>query len=160
MTAIVILFALGILLLAAEVIVPGAVLGIIGGVALAVGVILAFVRLGFDGGVIATSVAAVVAGLVFYLEFVLLPKSRLTRSLAVSGVAGGAGQPPVADRGVIGRQALAVTALAPSGFVELDGKRYEAFARHGHAAKGERLDIVDLDSFRLIVSKPTLPSST
>ncbi len=160
MTLIALLFAVGIVLIAAEVIVPGAILGVLGGVALAAGVIAAFVRLGFEGGVWATMAAVVVGGFALYLEFVLLPKSRLARSIAVSGTAGGAGQPPVADRSVIGRQALTVTALAPSGLVEIDGRRYEAFARHGHSPKGERLDVVDVDNFRLIVSKPSLPASS
>lgn len=160
MMAIVLLFTVGIALIAAEVVVPGAILGIIGGVALVAGVIAAFVRLGFEGGLWATAAAAVVGGLALYLEFVLLPKSRLTRALAVSGTAGGAGQPPVADRSVIGRQALTVTALAPTGIVEIDGRRYEAFARHGHSPKGERLDVVAVDNFRLIVSKPSLPVSS
>ncbi len=160
MSLIVLLFAVGIALLAAEVVVPGAVLGILGGIALVLGVIVAFVRLGFDGGIWATTAALVVGGIALYLEFVLLPKSRFTRSLAVSSTAGGAGQPPVADRSVVGRQALALTALAPTGMVEIDGRRYEAFARHGHSAKGERLDVVDVDNFRLIVSKPALPASS
>lgn len=160
MSLIILLFAAGIVLIAAEVIVPGAVLGILGGLALAMGVILSFVRLGFQLGMFATLVAALVGALALYLEFVLLPKSRLARSLAVSGTAGGAGQPPVADRSVVGRQALTVTALAPTGLVEIDGRRYEAFARHGHSAKGERLDVVDVDNFRLIVSKPSLPASS
>ena len=47
-----------------------------------------------------------------------------------------------------------------AGIVEIDGRRYEAFARHGHSAKGERLDVVDVDNFRLIVSKPSLPVSS
>lgn len=160
MTAIVLLFTVGIVLIAAEVVVPGAILGIIGGVALVAGVIAAFVRLGPEGGLWATSAAVVVGGFALYLEFILLPKSRLTRSLAVSGTAGGTGQPPVADRSVVGRQALAVTALAPTGMVEIDGRRYEAFALHGHSAKGERLDVVGVDNFRLIVSKPSLPASS
>lgn len=160
MSLIILLFAAGIVLIAAEVIVPGAVLGILGGLALAMGVILSFVRLGFQHGMLATLVAALVGALALYLEFVLLPKSRLARSLAVSGTAGGAGQPPVADRSVVGRQALTVTALAPSGLVEIDGRRYEAFARHGHSPKGERLEVVGIDNFRLIVSKPSLPASS
>jgi membrane-bound ClpP family serine protease len=37
--------------------------------------------------------------------------------------------------------------------VELGGRRYEAFSRSGLAQAGERLDIVDVDNFRLIVSE-------
>jgi membrane-bound ClpP family serine protease len=85
---------------------------------------------------------------------VLLPKSRLAKSFSMSGTVAGTSQPPIADRAVIGRQVVAITALAPSGMVELGGRRYEAFSRSGLAQAGERLDIVDVDNFRLIVSKP------
>lgn len=154
MTAVVLLFVAGIVMLAIEVVVPGAVVGICGGVAIVAGVISAFVQFGFDGGIIATVVALVLAGVTLYLEFVLLPKTGLVKALSMSGTISGTSQPVVAERkDVVGRQAIAVTALAPSGFVEIDGRRYEAFARDGHTRVGERLDVVDVDNFRLIVSK-------
>lgn len=159
MTLVVTLFVAGIVLLAIEVVVPGAVLGIAGGVAILVGVIAAFAQFGFDGGMIAALAALVVAGVVLYLEFVLLPKTRLARALSMSGTVQGTSQPAIADRkNVVGRQAVAVTVLSPSGYVELDGRRYEAFSRDGHTRAGERLDIVDMDNFRLIVSKPSTPA--
>lgn len=156
MTTVLVLFVAGIILLTLEVIVPGAVLGIVGGIAILAGVIVAFSEFGFDGGMVATGAALLLTGIALYLEFVLLPKSRLAKSLSMTATVGGTSQPAIADRKkVIGRQAVAVTALAPSGYVELDGRRYEAFARHGHTQVGERLDIIDVDNFRLIVSKPS-----
>ena len=159
MTLVIVLFAAGILLLAIEVVVPGGVLGAAGGGAILAGVIAAVARFGFDGGMAATVVALLVAAVVFYLEFVLLPKTRLAKMLSVSGTVSGTSQPQLADRKkVVGRRAVAVTVLAPSGYVELEGKRYEAFARDGYIAAGEPLEVVDVDTFRLIVSKPGTPS--
>jgi membrane-bound serine protease (ClpP class) len=101
----------------------------------------------------------VLTAIALYIEFSLLPKSRLAKSLSMTGTVAGTSQPALAERkNVVGRQAIAVTALAPSGYVELDGQRYEAFARHGHTQPGERLDIIDIDNFRLIVSKPSTPA--
>ena len=66
----------------------------------------------------------------------------------------GRSQPEVADRAaVLGREALAVTLLAPSGYVELEGRRYEAFCQSGQAAVGARLRVVELDAFRLVVTQ-------
>jgi membrane-bound serine protease (ClpP class) len=53
---------------------------------------------------------------------------------------------------VVGRPAEALTTLAPSGYVAVDGRRYEAFCQSGHAAKGATLRVVGVDNFRLIVS--------
>ena len=155
MSIILLLFVVGVVLLALEVIVPGAVLGIIGGISMLAGVIVAFDRFGFSGGVLASFAAVALVGITLYLEFVLLPRSRLAKTFSMTATVDGRSQPALADRSVIGKRAVAVTALAPSGVVELDGRRYEAFARSGHAPLGAQLEVIDLDNFRLIVSKPS-----
>jgi membrane-bound ClpP family serine protease len=156
MSVILTLFAAGILLLAFEVIVPGAILGILGTVMIIIGVAVSFNQYGTDGGLVATAAALVLTGLALYLEFVLLPKSRVAKKLSLTDTVAGTSQPAVAERtSVVGRQAVAITALVPTGYVELDGRRYEAFARDGMAQTGERLEVIDVDNFRLIVSKPT-----
>ncbi len=155
MTAVLLFFAVGVLLLALEVIVPGAILGIAGGISMFLGVLIAFDQFGADGGLVATGVAIAAVAITLYLEFVLLPKSRLARKFSMSATVDATSQPAIADRAaVVGRRAIAVTALAPSGYVELGERRYEAFSRSGLIASGEAIDIVDVDNFRLIVSKP------
>lgn len=155
MSLIVLLFVAGVVLLALEVVVPGAVLGIIGGVFMLAGVVVAFSRYGFDGGGVAFALAVVLVGITLYLEFVLLPKSRLAKTFSMTATVAGTSQPAIANRSVIGKRVVAVTTLTPSGVVELEGQRYEAFARSGHVPVGTLLDIVDLDNFRLIVSQPS-----
>ncbi len=154
MTAIVICFLVGILLLAVEIVVPGGVLGTAGGVAMLVGVVVAFTLYGGSGGTIATLVALVALCVTVYLELVWLPQSRLAKHLSVSAANEGTSQPALADGGaVIGREATAQTTLAPTGYVSVEGRRYEAYSQSGYVAAGERLRVVGLDSFRLIVSK-------
>jgi membrane-bound ClpP family serine protease len=58
---------------------------------------------------------------------------------------------------VIGQVATALTTLAPSGFVSIAGKRYEAFCRSGLVARGAQLTVVGVDNFRLIVSESKTP---
>jgi membrane-bound serine protease (ClpP class) len=155
MSMVILLFAVGVILLALEVVVPGAVLGIIGGCFMLGGVVVAFDRFGVEGGGLAAVAALSLVGIALYLEFVLLPRSRLAKTFSMTTTVPGTSQPAIADRAVIGRRAVAVTPLTPSGVVELDGRRYEAFARSGHVATGAHLDIIDLDNFRLIVSQPS-----
>jgi membrane-bound ClpP family serine protease len=155
MSLVLFLFAIGVIMLAIEVVVPGAILGIIGGIAMLIGVIVAFDQFGFEGGALAAGVAVALVGIALYLEFVLLPKSRLAKTFSMTATVEGQSQPAVADRAVIGKRVIAITPLAPSGVVELDGRRYEAFARSGHVPAGAQLDIVDLDNFRLIVTHPS-----
>ncbi|MDP3071148.1 MAG: NfeD family protein [Opitutaceae bacterium] len=157
MTVIILLFVTGALLLAAEIVLPGAIAGIMGGVALAAGAVMAFVDYGSGVGLLATLGAFLLLGLMLYVELVWLPRSRLGRSLVVQSAVDGVSQPPVAADSVVGSAATALTPLAPSGFVEIAGRRYEAFCRSGHAAAGTALTVVGLDNFRVIVSESKLP---
>lgn len=155
MNAIILLFLLGVLLLAAEVFMPGAVLGLFGGAAMVAGCIVAFREFGTVGGAMATALALVLLGLTLYLELVWLPKSRFGKKLVVQSASDATSQPPLAHPAtVVGKPAEAVTTLAPSGYVLVDGKRYEAFCQAGHVPKGSTLRVVGLDNFRLIVTKP------
>lgn len=152
MNAIIILFIIGALLLAAEVFLPGAVAGILGGLALLVGSILAFDEFGLAGGVGASAGALVLVALMLYFELVVLPRTSFGRKLVVQATVDATSQPPLASlEAVKDKPAEALTTLAPSGYVLVDGRRYEAFCRSGHVAKGAALRVIGVDNFRLIV---------
>ena len=154
MNAILILFLLGVVLLAGEVFVPGAILGILGALCMVAGCVISFNQLGTGGGLLAMAVALALLGLTLYLELVWLPKTRFGRKLIVQSTVDATSQPPLADKDqVIGQSAEALTALVPSGHVLLGGRRYEAFSQTGHVAKGSPVRVVGLDNFRLIVTK-------
>ena len=154
MIAVLLLFAAGVVLLAVEILVPGGVLGVLAGLCLVGGVVVSFQQFGPTGGAVATGVALVLGAVMLYLEFVLLPKTRLARTFSMTHTVAGRTHPEPADRAaVVGREAVAVTALAPSGYVEIEGRRYEAFCQSGFATVGARLRVVDVDTFRLIVTQ-------
>jgi membrane-bound ClpP family serine protease len=154
MTLIILLFALGILLLVVEVIVPGAILGSIGGLLMFGGCVKAFMEFGTLGGILAVAVALALAGLAFYLEFRVLPRTRLGRraflTSEITGVSAAFGQEA---RALIGKPAEALTMLSPSGYIRVEGKRYEAFCQSGQAPAGTLLEVIGADNFRLIVSQ-------
>jgi membrane-bound ClpP family serine protease len=154
MTGIILLFALGIVLLFFEAFVPGAVLGILGGIFLLIGCGLAFADYGATGGALAVAIAAVLAGLMFYFEFFVLPKTRLGKKMFLQTSIAGASHAPVAQSSdVVGRNGEALTTLAPSGFVLIDGKRYEASSQSGLIEQGAAVKVTGLNNFQLIVSK-------
>lgn len=153
MTLIVLLFVTGALLLAAEVALPGGIAGAIGGVALVAGAVLAFTQFGAGIGTLVTIGALVLLGAMLYAELVWLPRSRLGRGMIVEATVDSQSQPPLASSDVVGRTATALTTLAPSGFVEIAGKRYEAFCRSGLVPRGTVLTVVGVDNFRLVVSE-------
>jgi len=157
MNAIVILFLVGIICLAAEVVAPGAVLGILGGLAMLGGCIVAFSQFGVGAGMLATVIAFVLVGLALYLEFFLIPRTRLGRQMLVNSTVDATSQAPVGTDSLVGKEAQALTTLAPSGYVSIDGRRYEAFCSSGHATSGTRLRVHSHDNFRIIVTKISQP---
>lgn len=153
MNAIIILFLVGIICLVVEVIAPGAVLGVLGGTAMVGGCIVAFTRFGFTGGLLASGVAVVLLAVALYLEFYLLPRTKVGKQMFVTTSVDSTSQAPVGTDSLIGKTAEAVTTLAPSGYVVIDGHRYEAFCSSGLAAKGSSLKVTAHDNFRIIVTK-------
>ncbi len=154
MTLVITLLLCGVLLLALELVVPGAIIGIVGGLVLLAGVLVAFSEFGPEVGFATLAGALLVLGLVVYLELVWLPKSRLARHFSMSRTLEGQSQPPIADAAaVIGSLAVAETVLSPSGYVKVEGRRYEAFCRDGFIEAGAQVKVVALDNFRLIVSR-------
>jgi membrane-bound serine protease (ClpP class) len=152
-TAVILLFAVGIVLLAADVFVASFLLAALGGAVMLVGCVVAYQALGAGAAGLATLAAVGLLGATVYLELIVLPRTRFGRDLVVQAKVDATSQPPVAPaESVVGRPAEALTTLAPSGYVAVDGRRYEAFCQSGHAAKGATLRVVGVDNFRLIVS--------
>jgi membrane-bound ClpP family serine protease len=155
MNAIILLFLIGALLLAGEVFVPGAVLGIIGALCMFGGCVVSFANFGVTGGLLATAIALVLLGLMLYIELVWLPKTRVGRQMIVQSTVAATSQPPLAElNAVVGKTAEAVTPLVPSGYVLVEGRRYEAYSQSGHVPKGATMLVTGLDNFRLILTKP------
>lgn len=153
MTPMILLFAVGVVFLAVEVIVPGAILGSIGALFMLGGCVLAFMDYGTGGGILALLGCFALASLVFYFEFKILPKTKLgKRAFLNSEITGVAAAFSEDAKTLVGKSAQALTMLSPSGYIIVDGQRYEAFCQSGQAAAGSDLQIVDADNFRLIVT--------
>jgi membrane-bound ClpP family serine protease len=156
MSLIIILFSIGIFLLAAEVMIPGGILGIAGGLLLFAGCVLSFILLGTTEGMIAIGITILAAILVFYIQFKILPNTRagkrffLNKEISATSTALGD-----EARDLIGKTATSVTVLSPSGYVTVDGKRLEAFSQSGHIAPGIELLVTDANHFQITVrTKP------
>jgi membrane-bound ClpP family serine protease len=153
MTLIVLLFLIGVIFIAVEVIIPGGILGAIGGLLMFAGCAVAFSTYGTWGGALALTAALLLGALALFFEFRILPKTAIGRraflTTEVTGVSAALGKEAL---DLVGHPAEALTMLSPSGYVRVNGERYEAFSQSGQIPAGAMLDIVGADNFRLIVS--------
>ena len=156
MTLIILLFLLGIVLITVEVIVPGGILGAAGAVLMFGGCVMAFINYGNGVGFIALLAALAVGILALYIELRVLPKTKLGRRLFLTSEISAVTAPVGRDaENLAGKAAEALTMLSPSGYVRVDGRRYEAFCQSGQVPAGAALTVVGADNFRLIVTLTT-----
>lgn len=156
MTLILTLFAIGLILFAVEVIIPGGIIGSLGALVLLGATILSFVEYGPVGGGIALVASIVLGVATLFLTFFLIRKTPMGRRafLKTSISATSSSSFEKAER-LIGKSAEAVTRLSPTGMVVVDDESYEAFCQNGQVASGTALKVVGADNFRLIVSPTT-----
>lgn len=160
MTLIILLFAVGILLLVVEVVVPGGILGAIGGLMMLSAGVLAFVEYGTAGGTLAVTLAIALALLALFIEIRILPATRLgRRAFLTSQVTGVSAALGAEAQSLVGQPAVALTMLSPSGYVQVAGRRYESFCQSGQVPAGAVLEVIGVDNFRLIVSLVKPPST-
>lgn len=152
MSLIILLFSIGLVLLALEVIIPGGILGIIGGVLLFTGCVCSFFILGTLQGLIAIAIALSAGILIFYIQFKVLPNTRLGKRFFLNReISGSANTLEENTRDLIGKTATSVTVLSPSGYVEVNGNSYEAVSQSGQIPKNTELLITAANSFQLTV---------
>jgi len=154
MSTILLLFLLGLVFLFFEVFTPGPIFGLLGGLTLMGGITMAFTNYGGTTGLLAVVGALAAVGATLYAELVWLPKTRFAQRLSIKSTSGSIDrQLPVPPGEIIGKAAEALTTLAPSGYVLVEGRRYEAFSQSGHVARGEQLRVAGINNLQLIVTK-------
>ncbi len=140
-------------MLIAEVIVPGGILGLIGGLLMLIGTVFSYIEFGLNGGGLALLAAALLSAIAFSIEFLILRKTKMGRRLFLSSeVTSQASLFSDDAKKWIGSEALAISALAPTGYVMIDDQRFEAFSQSGFTESGQRLRVIGADNFRLIVT--------
>ncbi|EDY82594.1 Nodulation efficiency protein D [Verrucomicrobiia bacterium DG1235] len=153
MSLIIGLMVLGLGLIMLEIFIPGGIVGIFGGLSLLGAIGVAYGDYGAEGAILVFAIGLV--GLVGCLmfEFKVLPKTPAGRRLFLQNKIASKSQPDVGDDSMIGKEGKTATALSPSGYVIVEGKKLEAFSRSGFLEKGESVKVDSFDQFKVTVSK-------
>ena len=145
-----VLFAAGFLLIAAEVFVPGLIVGTLGFLCLAASVGLVFYHYGAMAGSIAAVVIGTlsIGGLIVWLN--IFPKTFIGRRIILSRRQDSAAP---REEGLVGQTGLALTALRPSGIARIAGKRVDVTAGGEFLEEGAAVTVVSADGFRVAVRR-------
>ena len=146
------LILVGLALVAVEVtVVPGLnVVGVVGALGAATGVVIAFVEYGVSGGLGTLAATLLAAGGLAYVlwESGAWQRFVLTASLDADDVETEATE---SRSRLLGRTGTALTPLRPGGVATFDGDRVEVVTEGSFVASGSRVRVVALDRRRVLV---------
>lgn len=149
---IIVLFVVGFLLIAAEVFVPGMVLGIVGFLCLAGSVALVYATHGPTAGLAATFVVGGLAIAGFLLWLFLFPRTLIGRRLMLTTTQ--PADPAVAtNQTLLGATGVALTPLRPAGTARIDGRRVDVTALSEFLEEGAEVVVVAADGMRIVVRR-------
>jgi len=153
MSTIIGLIILGIILISFEIIVPGGILGVLGGICLIGACVLTFQQYGMLGalGIFIGSLILVTVTLIIELKY--LPKTKLGSSMFLKKSVEDQSTHTLGQDELLGKSGEALTRLAPTGKITIEGKPFEGFSQDGLIHKGESVKVVGRENFRILVKK-------
>ena len=150
-TLLILLLTAGMLLVGAEIFVPGAVLGTLGGLSLFGAVIVAFnisLQWGFYTafGILILTVVSVV------MWVKLFPKSSVGKKMTLSED-GTAFKSGASRMELLGKTGIVSSELRPAGFAMIEGHRIDVIAEGGIIDKDQPVVVIKVEGNRIIVRK-------
>jgi len=141
---------LSLILIYLEFFVPGAILGILGGVGFCLSILL-FVWESATLWQIITFMVAITVLLVLTIKMALWKLKQKPAMFAKEEQSGYLASE--FDKELIGKSGEALTDLKPSGHIKVEGKRHQAVSESLYIKKGESVKIIAGEGARLIVRK-------
>jgi len=151
---------IGFMLLFFELFLPGGVIGVIGAILIGVGVYGTFDAYGPLWGIPVSLFCSfgILAFIVWWARY--FPESRMgsvfNLRTEISKTSGYVSQ-DASDSAYLGKRGVTVTTLRPSGEAEIDGRRIDVISQGGYIEKGETIEVVEVDSNRIVVAIPEKP---
>ena len=149
---IIVLFLVGFSLVAAEVFLPGLILGTIGLLCLVASVVVVFAQYGTSAGLLAAFLVGGLSFVGFIVWLNLFPRTFIGRRLMLR-TSQPADLTAAAHQTMIGATGEALTPLRPSGTAQINGKRVDVTAVGDFLESGEQLVGIAADGLRVAVRR-------
>ncbi len=146
-----ILLIAGLMLIGAEVFVPGGVLGLAGAMALLTAAVLGFSIFSPAVATLAAVGMIVMVGVVIALWIRIFPHTPIGRQMTVLRDLKGAHGNDERFAGLQGKTGVSVTALRPSGIIELDNRRFDVLTAGEMIDQGVAVRVVEVRGNRVLV---------
>lgn len=150
LATIIILTVIGLLLVFAEIYIPGAILGTLGALCLIGAIGASYYEYGFGVGSFMLVAISIVSLASVALGLKLFPNTPLGRQLQLSSSLDAPSEHPD-HRDLVGRTGQALTSLRPSGAASIDGRRIDVVSQGGMIDSGARIKVVHTEGARVVV---------
>jgi len=146
-----VLVAAGFVLLGAEILIPGAIVGAMGVVSLVVAAILGFAAFGVKGGFI-SFMGLLIGGTVFlYLWIKYCPKSIFGKWFTLQEDGKEFKSFDASRSDLKGKRGVALTDLRPAGIAEIEGSRIDVVSEAGFVTQGSKIKVIEVAGSRIVV---------
>ncbi len=147
----------GVMLIGAEVFVPGGVLGVLGGILLFVAALLGFVVFPPEWAAFALLAMILLLGLAIVLWIRFFPSTPVGRNMTISSDLKSAHAANETLASLVGLQGSTLSALRPSGFAEINGRRIDVISQSDMIPEGETIEVMRVEGNRVLVDRPQEP---
>ncbi|MBT3293900.1 MAG: NfeD family protein [Verrucomicrobia bacterium] len=147
-----VLLGSGLLLLGAEVFVPGGVLGIFGGLLLLGAMVAGYPAFPGSGHFVAVGILFL-AGVAIALWIRFFPRSRVGKAMTVSNDESDFSAVQDGLQELLGAQGEAKSDLRPAGFALINGHRIDVVTQGGMIDKGTPVTVVEIEANRVVVKR-------
>jgi len=152
-----VLLGAGLLLLGAEIFVPGGILGIFGGILLIGAIITGYPAFPGLGHFVAMGILFL-SGIAIALWIRFFPRSRIGQAMTVSKNESDFSAVQDGLQELLGAQGEAKSDLRPAGYALINGRRMDVVTRGGMIDKGTLVTVVEIEANRVVVKRTDTPT--
>lgn len=147
-----ILLGVGLLLMGAEIFVPGGILGVMGMLSILGAIVLGFIA--FPGyGVWIALIILVLTGIALMLWIKIFPNTSLGKHMTISNDLSSSKASEEGIEDLLNKSGITISKLRPSGFAEIDGKRKDVITRGEMIDNGKQIKVIEIEANRIVVKE-------
>jgi membrane-bound serine protease (ClpP class) len=148
---ILVILVVGFVLIAAEVFVPGMILGILGTLCLIAGVAWSYVEYGAGTGTMVLAGVGILGTAAFLLYMKVFSRTFIGRGVINKGAL--ANDPDPVRPALLGHSGTALTVLRPAGTAKIEGRRVDVIAEGNFIEAGAPITVVRVEGNRVTVRR-------
>ncbi len=153
----IILLIAGLILVGAEIFVPGGVLGIVGALALVGAIVAGYSSFGPTVGTYIAFAIVFLVGLSIYVWARFFPKTGLGKRMTIAKNLATSKATEHGLEELPGKSGVALSDLRPAGFARIEDRRIDVVTQGGMISKGTNVVVVEVEGNRVVVKSAEAP---